>query len=149
MVRNGPHFWMYYPSTNSYMNMTLPPNVADPSAQDTTAQMRKMVEQLLQSTDLTYQGSEQVASRTTYKLHATPKPQASHAPLAAIKDATLWVDSKTWQVLKQDADLGAGGHMSMAFRSIEYNPTLPDSLFTFTPPAGAKKMDMPQMPVTK
>lgn len=92
-------------------------------------------------------------------------------PMMTIEAVELAVDAETWQVLRLDLDGGvdlgaalsmmasgpsgtpaagdaAGSpsgkvHMAMEASEVDYDPDLPEDLFTFTPPPGAKKIEMP------
>jgi outer membrane lipoprotein-sorting protein len=92
-------------------------------------------------------------------------------PMMTIEAVELAVDAETWQVLRMELDGGvdltaalammasgpsgtpaagdtAGSpsgkvHMAMEATEVDYDPDLPEDLFTFTPPPGAKKIEMP------
>jgi outer membrane lipoprotein-sorting protein len=54
-------------------------------------------------------------------------------------DGTLWVDKNRFVILRADTAEG-----KMVFTTIKLNEPLPDDLFKFTPPPGAKKVEIPQ-----
>jgi outer membrane lipoprotein-sorting protein len=51
--------------------------------------------------------------------------------------STWWVDKNSYRVVRQD-----DADSSTVFTSIKLNEALPDDLFRFTPPSGARKMEM-------
>ncbi len=146
IVFNGRQMWTYNPNTNTYTEITLPEGQKLPSSEDMAAQMRTTVTRMLETMEFTSLGTEEVAGRRAHKLHALPKPgQATESFLGTPGEATLWVDAETWQTLKMEIDREGGEHMSWVVREIEYDPNLPDDLFTFVPPEGARRAEAPQM----
>ncbi len=142
MVMNGNTMWTYFPKTNQYMKSDISglKDLTQASGGDMALQTKKMVTQMLDTMDFKYLGTEKVAGRKAYKLLATPKPGKKPEAGLLGGSATVWIDAQYWEVLGMESKIKNQGSFSFHYRSIEYNPTLPDSLFTFTPPPGAKAM---------
>ncbi|HIC89731.1 MAG TPA: hypothetical protein EYP04_10080 [Anaerolineae bacterium] len=85
------------------------------------AQTRAIVEQILKTMNFSYRGTEEVAGRPAYELHAVLKSgQAEQSPLG-MGEATLWVDSESWQVLGTEASMGEMRQMRWMTQEIEFN----------------------------
>lgn len=55
---------------------------------------------------------------------------------------TLWVDKSRYVVLRMDTkDSARGETLSVVFTGVKINEALPEDLFIFTPPQGARKVD--------
>lgn len=121
----------------------------------------------LQGTD-TVAGREVYVATATPK---SADDKARINPMMTIDAVELAVDAETWQLLRLEIDgamdLGAAlsmmasgpsgtpevgsaagsplgkVHMAMEATEVDFSPELPEDLFTFTPPPGAKKIEMP------
>ncbi len=138
MVRNGNTLWTYNPADNTYTEQVLPPFADAPLG--TTDSLRKSVQELLRTTQVTYTPAEPIAGRPTYRIHLTPK---ADQPSPFPGPVTVWVDAETYLPLKMESSGESGGQMVMTVQRVEYNPTFPADLFTFTPPAGAVRQEQP------
>lgn len=137
-VRDDNEMWFYYPEDNSYSYFELGDM---PSAEEMGGQMTQMVEQMLESTDISYLGSGDVAGRETQELKFVPREGEEN--LGFIPGETvISVDSETWYPLKMEIKSEKFGSMMMQYREIEFNPDFPPDTFTFTPPEGAKEVEM-------
>ncbi|RME64420.1 MAG: DUF2092 domain-containing protein, partial [Caldilineae bacterium] len=139
MVRNGATMWTYNPADNTYTEQTLPPFADAPlGAADS---LRRSVQELLRTTQVTYTPAETIAGRPTYRIHLEPKadqPSPFPGPI------TVWVDAETYLPLKMESgDDQSGGKTVMTVQSVDYNPTFPEGIFTFTPPPGATRQEQP------
>lgn len=93
-------------------------------------------------------GEETIAGRAAYKVELGPAKCRSASMPMLNGPHTIWLDKATFFVLKSeiravDRDLVTS---SLAVTSIRYNAELPDSLFTFTPPAGVRTNDQRPKP---
>lgn len=141
-VRNGNEMWFYDPNENTYFHTELS---GAPSAEEMSGQMTQQVEQMLESMDISYLGSGEVAERKVYELKFTPKEGEEKSAFMP-GEGTISVDSETWYPLKMEMEIEEFG-MKMEYREIEFNPDFRPDTFTFVPPEGAEEveMDMPQM----
>lgn len=142
-VRNGNDIWFYHPHDNTYSHIELSDM---PSGEEMGGEMTQMVEQMLESMEISYLGSGNVAERKVHELKFTPKEGAENVGFIP-GDTTISVDSETWYPLKMQIESEQFGTMRMEYREIEFNPDFPPDTFTFVPPEGAKEVEieMPEM----
>ena len=134
LVVSGTSAWVYLPETNTATEYTLP-SVSEPhqTLPDPSAMIAGMVQKLAPTATLAVNGQEDVAGQTCYILTLTPT-----APNTVFGSVKVDVDGKTFlplraQVFAKGADQAV---LSMGFTDISYD-AIPDSTFTFQPPAGA------------
>jgi outer membrane lipoprotein-sorting protein len=171
VIRNGSEVWTYDSKTKKATHATLPaktsrgsgapiagpvPNDPDtasgatPDAQALSpAQLAdRVIQAITPSTDVTVTATASVAGRSVYQLQLTPR--AGSATL--VSHVVLSVDAATGLPLKVvvDARGQKADAFSLGFRSIDFS-TPAASLFTFTPPKGAKvsTMTAPTAPTKK
>jgi outer membrane lipoprotein-sorting protein len=137
VIRNGNDVWQYDSKKNTASHTTLAPHGSDKAPAETTtpAQLaHELVSHLDPSTRLSVGSSQQVAGRNTYTLVLTPK-----ATDTLIGSVSISVDSATGLPLA--VDVSARGQkdpaLGVSFTSIDLSKPAA-SLFTFTPPKGAK-----------
>lgn len=88
-------------------------------------------------------GEEEVAGRPAYRVDLGENKCRSASLFMFDGTRTLWIDKETFFVLR-DIFLGKDGKQNLGtytVRNIEYNVELPDSLFEYTPPPGARVTD--------
>jgi len=93
-------------------------------------------------------GEETIAGRAAYQVDmGIAKCRSASAP-ELNGPHTIWIDKETFFVLKSEIRALNSDQVtsSMQVTSIRYNIALPNDLFTFTPPAGAKINDMRPKP---
>jgi outer membrane lipoprotein-sorting protein len=56
---------------------------------------------------------------------------------------TFWIDKETFVALKAEQNVGPKGTTVYEVSSVAYDITLADSLFQYTPPAGARQLSDP------
>ena len=140
-VSDGTTFWLYNQAENTVVTGATSQMKAAVAATPAGAatMLTDMVAKGLDAVNLEVLGSEQVAGKTTWKVKVTPKPETSaKLNLASMIEGTLWVDTELALPLKLSlnaSDLGSG---SVVVQSIETNQPIDATLFTFTPPTGAK-----------
>ena len=93
-------------------------------------------------------GEETIAGRAAYKVDMGIAKCRSAAAPELNGPHTIWLDKKTFFVLKSEIRALNGNDItsSMQVTSIQYNQDLPKDLFTFTPPANAQVNDMRPKP---
>jgi outer membrane lipoprotein-sorting protein len=143
-LRNGNEMWFYNPNDNTYSHQELS---GMPSSEETGGQMTQMVEQMLESMDITYLGSGEVAERKVHELKFSPKEgeEGEESTFFMPGETTISVESETWFPLKMEIESEEFG-MKMEFREIEFNPDFSPDTFTFVPPEGAeeREINMPE-----
>ena len=136
-VFNGEQVWFYDPHLNrvQILPMLAPFQLPQP---DISAAMWLSAEELLNATTASSLGEEMVAGRKANKVQLIPQADTDLYAAVGGEPITVWVDQEHSRRLRMEVPLPAGGHYTMHYRTIEYNVGLPDSLFQFTPPSGAK-----------
>ena len=95
------------------------------------------------SPSLQADNGEGIAGRKTYQIFLGVSKCPSGAAAAFNGAQTLWIDQKTFFILKWETRDSNNKQLvqSMDVIEIEYNPNLSPSLFTFIPPQGAHVLD--------
>jgi outer membrane lipoprotein-sorting protein len=135
-VTNGSTIWTYDPAKNQVTKMELP-DMEDPPEMDYTG--IGIIRALLDETDISLEGIEDVDSRSAYLLNATPKDGVKTGIFTGMR---VWVDRENWMVLgiawfdKDDNPI-----MKVEYRDITFNTGIPDSEFIFEVPAGSEVVE--------
>lgn len=146
VVRNDRQFSWYFPARNEYVQESIPAtsSAGSTTAAVTTQDAQQLIDDFMKAVTLTYQGTDTVAGRTAYKFHMTPKPVAPNDASAGdvgMLSGTVWIDVQTWRILMYVTD--GPNALTMRTLSIDENAQIPASVFTFTPPPGAKPFTLP------
>lgn len=129
MVNDGKTIWSYDPEKNEVTRMDMP-ELANPPEPDYT----KFIQELLNQTDISYQGTEKFEGRSVYNIKASPK----NGSMMDIHYNML-VDSENWIPLKTEIlDKNDKLMTSIEYRDMKFNTGIPDSEFEFKIPEGAK-----------
>jgi outer membrane lipoprotein-sorting protein len=100
-------------------------------------------------------GEAIIAGRPAYQIVATPKPEgcgtspkggpddekarADDQKRSMIGELRVWVDKQSFLLLKSETRNSSGGLIERGeVTTIEYNVSIPDSTFTYTPPPGVQ-----------
>ncbi len=130
MVNDGKTIWSYDPRKNEVTRMDIP-EIARPQEQDYT----QSIKEILNQTDISYQGMENFEGRSVYLIKASPKNSSMFMDIRY----SIWVDSETWMPLKMEIfDKNDKLMTSIEYRDIKFNTGIPDSEFEFKMPEGAK-----------
>lgn len=129
MVSDGKTIWSYDPKKNEVTKMDMPEINISISEQDYT----QSIKELLNQTDISYQGTEKFGGRNVYIMKASPKNGSMGIRYS------MWVDSENWMPLKMEMfDKNDKLMTSIEYRDITFNTGIPDSEFEFKIPEGAK-----------
>jgi outer membrane lipoprotein-sorting protein len=136
-VTNGSTVWTYDSAKNLVTKMELPDREGIPHEMDYTG--TGIIRGLLDETDISLEGIENIDSRSTYLLDATPKDGVEIGIFARMR---VWVDRENWMVLgiacfDKDDNL----IMKVEYRDITFNTGIPDSEFVFEAPVGAEVVE--------
>ena len=151
MVNDGTTVWISNPASNSVITGKLQDlKQGEVGAQDPTAQMLRMQEQLQQLLDGSnveiLAENEPVAGLDAWKVKLTPKPETAQAmQLGSQIETTLWVGHANYIPLKAVVSAGELGKVEATARQIAINQGLDAAQFTFTPPAGAEIVDAAEL----
>ena len=128
MVINGKTIWTYTPSKKEVIKMDMP-EISSTNEFDYT----NLITELLNDTDVSYEGTEDFEGRSVYLISASPK---NDNMLMGMR-YSMWVDSENWMPLKIEYfDKDDKQIMSLVYHDIEFNTGILDSEFEFTVPEG-------------
>ncbi|HEY9206180.1 MAG TPA: outer membrane lipoprotein-sorting protein [Candidatus Methanoperedens sp.] len=130
MVNDGKTIWNYDPKKNEVTRMDIPETERSYEPDYT-----QFIKEILNQTDISYQGTDKFEGRSVYLIKASPK---DNSKLMGIH-YRMWVDSETWMPLKIEIfDKNDKLMTSVEYRDIKFNTGIPDSEFEFKMPEGAK-----------
>lgn len=131
IVADGRHFWLYYPSMDR--TQVVRTSIAEGGEQvDLQSQFLSNPNQRFVAT-LT--GEESVGGELAYVLTLVPR---GASPYRILK---VWVDKDDHLVRRFELTEENDSVRRVEMRNIRTNHSLPDNLFTFTPPQGAQVFD--------
>lgn len=132
LVSDGEFTWTYAPDTNTVIKTKIPE--AQKLGKSDYAQF---ISGLLNDTNVTLLGIEEVDNRSTFLLETTPKKTAEDYQL--VSRTKIWVDKETWMPLKYEIyDSNKNLTIKIEIRDLKVNIGIPDSEFIFDIPEGAK-----------
>ena len=149
-VTDGQQGWMYNPTENEVIV-----GEADRDELSNPREMlqfaEKIIQRVLDTSEVELVDEEQIAGVATYKLAFTPKEDSDETVLPVGSQATLWVDQERWIVLQAHFVGDMVGEGWMRVRSFDLNAGIADARFQFEVPEGAEVIDFEDMepvPVT-
>jgi outer membrane lipoprotein-sorting protein len=149
-VTDGQQGWMYNPTENEVVLGEVDQD--EPSSPREMLQFAdKIIQRVLDTSEVELVGEEEVAGLATYKLAFTPKEDSDETVLPVGSQATLWVDQERWIVLQAHFVGDMVGEGWMRVRSFDLNAGMDDARFQFEIPEGAEVIefeDMEPVPVT-
>lgn len=125
VVSDGEFFWLYYPSVDPKQVIR---SVRGAGALDLRSQF---VGDPVRRFEATSHGRETVRGRQTHVLTLVPREPAGYRRLKA------WIDTDDHLVRRFELTEDNGNVRRFDLTDLRINPTLPDALFEFNPPAGA------------
>jgi outer membrane lipoprotein-sorting protein len=146
---DGKNAWVYYPSKNSYMAVK-PGPAANGPLDEQTLKDEDLVPYALQMASLAMQQllpserasakilrEEKIGDRDCYVIEM-------HDETTPPEGALLWVDKSRRVILRGEQSLNTAGVTQTTradYTTARIDEPLPEDLFTFKPPAGAKQVD--------
>lgn len=140
VIRNGSDVWAWYSSSNTADHITLPDDVGvedrgvphGPVAPPEAAAL--LLGQLAATTDITVDGTAEVAGRAAYELVVAPREEGS-----LIDDVRLFIDAETSMGLRLEINARGAEDpaFEMGFTSVTFTEPSAD-VFRFNPPPGAE-----------
>lgn len=153
LVHNGRDAWAYDSAENAAVHWRLPEGAGHGSGQDSdlpqrghsdmtpSALARHVLDKAGPSTEVSVQGTDQVAGRDVYTLNLAPRGQQS-----LVGRAQIFVDAENWAPLRVTVTPRSGGEpaVDVGFREVDFGEP-PASRFEFSPPENAEvKQKTPQ-----
>ena len=137
-VSDGEFVWSYDAGTNTVTKIKLPD---EPLL--TEKDFVSIIGNLLNESEVSMLGVEEVDGRSAYVLEARPKAEENESELTS--RTKVWIDKETWMVLKSSMYDNKGNLITdVEIRDLKINTGIPDSEFKFEIPEGAevKTMDL-------
>jgi chaperone LolA len=131
MVADGRHFWLYYPSSDR--TQVIRTSIARGGG--SVDLQRQFIGDAATRFVATLNRSETVDGHDTHVLTLVPR-QAS--PYKVLR---IWVDKDDFLVRRFETTEENESVRRVELRNIKINGSIPDNLFSFTPPAGAQVFD--------
>jgi chaperone LolA len=131
MVADGRHFWLYYPSTDR--TQVIRTSIAKGGG--AVDLQRQFIGNAAARFVATLNRSEVVDGHDTHALTLVPR-QAS--PYKVLR---IWVDKDDFTVRRFEMTEENESVRRVELRNIRVNGTIPDNLFSFTPPQGTQVFD--------
>jgi outer membrane lipoprotein carrier protein len=132
ILSDGQYFWVYYPSVNAQQVIRSPAAASGETGVNLQAQF---VGNPVERFRYELHGTETVAGRTAHVLTLVPRERADYRSLK------VWVDSRDGLVRRFEITEHNGNMRRFDLSNLQVNPTIPESVFRFTPPAGARIVD--------
>jgi outer membrane lipoprotein carrier protein len=133
IVSDGRYFWLYYPSVDSKQVLRSPTSEDGAGAVDLQAQF---IGDPLRRFTHKYEGRETFNGRNTHVLTLTPRDRN-----AGYRTLKVWIDAQDYLVRRFLITEQTGALVEFQLTNLVVNPTLPDEIFRFTPPAGARVVE--------
>ncbi|ABR55720.1 conserved hypothetical protein [Methanococcus aeolicus Nankai-3] len=127
MASDGKTFYMYDKNKNEYMTMDAP--------KQQNNNYGEMIKSILEMYNPEYVGEEKISNGDCYILKLTTKNKTGTIA-SSTGNMKIWVDKEYWQPIKIEFNGG-----TIEYQNVKYNTGLDDSIFTITPPKGAKLMN--------
>jgi outer membrane lipoprotein carrier protein len=131
MVADGRHFWIYYPSNDR--TQVIRTSVA--AAGEQADFQQQFLSNSAQRYVPTLNGEESVGGEATWALTLVPRGESPY------KVVRVWVDKDDFLVRRIEMREENDSVRRVELRNIRVNATIPDAVFTFTPPAGTQVFD--------
>jgi outer membrane lipoprotein carrier protein len=132
ILGDGQFFWVYYPSVNAQQVIRSPAAASGETGVNLQAQF---VGDPVERFRYELHGTETVAGRAAHVLTLVPRERADYRSLK------VWVDSRDGLVRRFEITEHNGNMRRFDLSNLQVNPTIPESVFRFTPPAGARIVD--------
>jgi outer membrane lipoprotein-sorting protein len=136
IISDGSDVWIYFTQTNLYLRRPRTDDSGNPTAVTPlfvdlgmTSRYRRATE-FADSAKYLREELLEIGDTEAYCYVVTVFPIGTRGPF------TWWVDKRSYQILRED---DAGN--SVTFRTVKLNTLLPDDLFKFDPPPGARQVE--------
>lgn len=142
-VSDGEQFWLYVPARNTVWTGAVEEmrDVEQMPAYEGELPFdspQTFVDWLLQVSEVTLLGTEEIGGREAYTLQFVPRPEELPEVAATGGTGTAWVDQARWVPLQAAFDGGSIGQGQVTAELVELDMGLSDDLFTFQIPDGVE-----------
>lgn len=129
ILSDGQYFWVYYPSVDPQQVIRSAASAGGSSGVDLQAQFLGDPTARFR---YTLEGVEQVGGRAAWRLLLVPRERAGYRSLR------VWLDQRDHLARRFEIHEDNGSVRRFELSNVRINPSLPDHLFRFQPPAGAR-----------
>ncbi len=129
IVSDGTYFWMYFPSVDAKQVIR---SRRGGQGLDLRSQF---IGDPVRRFDATSHGTEAVRGREAHVMTLVPREQLGYQRLK------VWIDARDHLVRRFELTENNGNIRRFLLSDLATNPSLPDDLFQFTPPAGAQVVE--------
>jgi outer membrane lipoprotein carrier protein len=129
IVSDGDYFWMYFPSVDAKQVIR---SRRGGQGLDLRSQF---IGDPVRRFEATYHGTEAVRGRESHVMTLVPREQLGYQRLK------VWIDARDHLVRRFELTENNGNIRRFVLSDLTINPSLPDDLFRFTPPAGAQVVE--------
>jgi len=146
-VTDGKQLWQYDPEQNVVYNGPVPATNGTPAGGGQSQFLLNLVQNIFTHSDGTIRSSTTVNSHAVYDVHIVPGQDSAGvgAGNASFNYAgEVYIDKSTHLPVRLNLEITGFGTVLLDLPTFQLNQTLPDSLFTFTPPPGAKVLPLRQ-----
>jgi outer membrane lipoprotein carrier protein len=129
ILGDGQYFYMYQPSNNPDQYFRQPATAAGQTGVNLQAQF---VGNPVERFSHTLEGTESVAGRSAHVLLLVPRQRAEYRSLK------VWLDERDSLARRFEITEHNGSVRRFDLQNMQVNPSIPDGVFRFTPPPGAR-----------
>lgn len=164
-VTDGKQEWQYDPQQNVVYTGAITPTTGTPTSGvlgggaagqgSQAATLLDLVQSIFTQSDATLRSSESnVNGHSTYDVHVVPSTSGGSAGGTGIGGPTfnytgaVYIDKMTQLPVQVNLQIQGVGNVVLNIPSLTLNQSIPDSTFTFTPPAGAKVLPLTALTAT-
>ncbi|CAN5789885.1 hypothetical protein BH23GEM9_BH23GEM9_27290 [soil metagenome] len=129
IIGDGQYFWIYYPSNDPQQVIRSPSGAAGESGVNLQAQF---VGNPVDRFDYTVEGTESVSGRRAHVLTLVPRQRSEYRSLK------VWLDEQDSLARRFEITEHNGSVRRFDLQNMQVNASIPDAVFRFTPPEGAR-----------
>lgn len=139
-VSDGEQLWLYVPARNTVKTGTVEEmhQHEGDAAYPPFETPEELIQWIMEVSEVTLLGTEEVAGHVAYKLEFVPRPEELPEATATGVTGTAWVDRERWLPLQASFDGGEIGRGQVTVKQVELDVGLSDDLFSFQVPDGAE-----------
>ncbi|HZO75667.1 MAG TPA: hypothetical protein VFB60_25905 [Ktedonobacteraceae bacterium] len=146
-VTDGKQLWQYDPVQDVVYNGPISATTTNgtPAGGSQSQFVLNLVQTIFTHSDGTIRSSTTINNHAVYDVHIVPQKDSAGAGAVSFNYAgEVYIDKSTQLPVRLNLEIVGVGTVLLDLPTFELNQTLPDSLFTFAPPAGAKVLPLRQ-----
>ncbi|HEU5227510.1 MAG TPA: hypothetical protein VFU49_06825 [Ktedonobacteraceae bacterium] len=145
-VTDGKQLWQYDPLNNVVYNGPVSTTNGTATGGNQSQFVLNLVQNIFTHSDGTVKSSTTVDNHAVYDVHIVPQQDSANGTgdISFNYAGEVYIDKNTQLPVKLDLDVVGFGNVLLNLPTFEVDQTLATSLFTFTPPPGAKVLPLRQ-----